>query len=387
MEIGGIGCAAHCGSAAAVGMKISILCHNLSSNTSMRAHRLALMGQHFADVEVIGPIEKNGPWPAFPDNIPMRTVPKRRFPKFFASLQALVELASGDVLIAVKPHLASLGTALLAATLRLRPVVLDVDDLDSSLVPRDDWPQHPEMADLSRPGSAVYVSVLERAAPAADIRTASNRALAQHFGALLLPHGAMEVDPAAFPRKVARKHLGLPEDERLIVFPGTPHAHKGVEVLLHATTGTGARVVVTCRPTDLVNASSPHLLRIPVLRFDQVPWLFAAADIVAIPQQDVGAAHYQMPIKLYDAMAMGCTIVSTRVSDIEETVGDAGLIVTPGDENALRTAIADLLNDPGAAQKLGARARERSHALYSIEHLAEVLRTAILSLGLQAGTV
>jgi glycosyltransferase involved in cell wall biosynthesis len=358
-------------------MKLSILCHNLSSNAAMRAHRLALMGQHFADVEVIGPAEKRGPWPAFPDSIPLRTVRKRRFPEFFASIQALIALASGDVLIAVKPHLASLGTALLAATLRPRPVLLDFDDLDSSLAPRHEWPQHPEMSDLSRPGSAAYVSLLERAAPAADLRTAASRSLARRFDGLLLPHGAMEVDPACYPRRIARKHLGLPEDEQLIAFPGTPHPHKGVEVLLRAAEGTGARVVVTCRPGDLAHVSPPYLIRMPLLPFDQVPWLFAAADIVAIPQLDVGAAHYQMPIKLYDAMAMGCAIISTRVSDIEETLGDTGLIVNPGDDEALRAAIAGLLDDPDGAQTLGAKARQRSCDLYSIERQARVLRTAI----------
>ncbi len=361
-------------------MKISILCHNLSSNASMRAHRLALMAQRFADVEVIGPVEKRGPWPAFPDSIPIRTVRKQRFPQFFDSLRDLVELADGDILIAVKPYLASLGAALLSATLKPRPVVLDVDDLDSALMPRDEWTQHPEMAELSRPGSAVYVFLLEHSAPSAALRTASSRLLAQHFHALLLPHGAMEIDLAAFPRQEARSRLGLPQDERLIVFPGTPHAHKGIQVLLRAASDTGSRVVVTCRSTDLADETCPHLLRIPLLRFDQVPWLYAAGDIVVIPQLDVPAAHYQMPIKLYDAMAMGCAIISTRVSDIEETLGDAGLVVAPGDEDALRAALVDLLKDPGAAQFLGARARVRSRLQYSIEHSAEMLQTAILSL-------
>ena len=361
-------------------MKISILSHNLSSNASMRALRIALMAQRFATVEVIGPVEKRGPWPALPDGIHLHTVRKRRFPNFFDSLQSLIECATGDVLIAIRPQLASLGVALLAATLRPRPVVLDFDDLDSALAPRNAWSQHPTMADLSRPGSAIYTTLLERAAPAADLRTASSRPLASRFNALHLPHGATKVDSASFPRALARKRLGLPDDEWLVVFPGTPHAHKGVEFLLQATKGIGARVVVTCRPTDLLDISSPHLIRMPLIPFDQVPWLFAAADVVAIPQLDVPAAHYQMPMKLYDAMAMGCAIVSTRVSDIEETVGDAAVVVPPGDESSLRSAIVDLMADPAAARILGKQARERICALYSIERQSEVLRTAILGM-------
>jgi glycosyltransferase involved in cell wall biosynthesis len=360
-------------------MKISILCHNLSSNASMRAHRLALMVQRFADVEVVGPVEKRGCWPAFPDNIPLRTVRKQRFPKFFDSLCKLVELADGDILIAVKPFLSSLGAALLSSTLNPRPVVLDVDDLDSAFMPRDEWTLHPEMADLTRPNSAVYVSLLEQSALSTAFRTASSRRLAQHFNALLLPHGSLEIDTAAFPRQEGRRRLGLPQEERLVVFPGTPHAHKGIQVLLRAAAGTGSRVVVTCRPTDLADVNCPHLLRLPLLRFDQVKWLYAAADIVAIPQIDVPAAQYQMPIKLYDAMAMGCAIVATRVSDIEETLGDAGLVVAPGDEDALRSALLSLLKDPATAQFFGDQARKRSRFQYSLEHSAEILQNALLN--------
>ena len=114
-------------------MRITVLTHNLSSNAAMRAHRLAQAASRFSDVTLIGPVARAGPWPALPRDIPIVSVKKRRFPDFFGRFVDLVEKASGDVLIAAKPHLASFGVALVAAEKREVPVILDVDDLEVAL--------------------------------------------------------------------------------------------------------------------------------------------------------------------------------------------------------------------------------------------------------------
>ena len=50
-------------------MKVTILSHNLSSNSAMRAHRLAMAARHFAEVKLIGPAEGKGLWPALPSQV------------------------------------------------------------------------------------------------------------------------------------------------------------------------------------------------------------------------------------------------------------------------------------------------------------------------------
>jgi glycosyltransferase involved in cell wall biosynthesis len=44
---------------------------------------------------------------------------------------------------------------------------------------------------------------------------------------------------------------------------------------------------------------------------------------------------------------------------------ETGLLVSPGDSGALRTAIERLLADPGARARFGAAARERARAWFS----------------------
>ena len=87
---------------------------------------------------------------------------------FHRSFLELADAADGEVLIACKPMMASFGVALVEAERRGGlPVVLDLDDLDVAFTPRELWAKNPSMADLRRPASAIYVSLLTKAAPAA----------------------------------------------------------------------------------------------------------------------------------------------------------------------------------------------------------------------------
>jgi glycosyltransferase involved in cell wall biosynthesis len=101
--------------------------------------------------------------------------------------------------------------------------------------------------------------------------------------------------------------------------------------------------------------------------FDQVPALLSAADVVAIPQRETPDTVGQVPAKIFDAMALGRPVVSTRVSMIPEILDGCGLIVEPGDVSGLAAAISRLLDGPAEAEALGARARERCVERYSFQ--------------------
>lgn len=361
-------------------MKLTVLSHDLSSNAAMRAHRLARIAQTFAEVNLIGPVEKKGPWPAFPFEPWIHAVRKRRFPEFFDSWLELVEAADGGVLIAVKPQLASFGTALVAAERRDVPVVLDIDDLDIGLAPPSIWEANPSMVDLSRPGSAVYVSLLTKATGAASAVTVASTPLRDRFGGTVIPHGAdtHHFDPALFPAEPARRDFGF--SGPTVLFPGTPRQHKGLEELARAVAAIpGARLAVTCRPKDLAGDEWAEfdLLRIPMVPHSRMPAVFAAADVVAIPQPAGGPGAYQMPIKAYDAMAMGKPIVATAVSDLPEALAGCARIVAPGHIGELTAALAELLEHPHAAAEMGRRARARCVEHYSLAKIAERLEAVI----------
>src|SRR5262249_54513049 len=99
--------------------------------------------------------------------------------------------------------------------------------------------------------------------------------------------------------------------------------------------------------------------------FGEVPDYLAAADVVAVPQRDTPDTRGQVPAKLFDAMAMGRPIVSTRVSMIPEILDGCGVLVGPGDVDALAGAMERIVDDPREGRVLGARARERCVERYS----------------------
>ncbi len=71
------------------------------------------------------------------------------------------------------------------------------------------------------------------------------------------------------------------------------------------------------------------------------------------------------PINLLEAMVAGCAIVTSDTSGCAEVVGDAAVLVTPGDVVQLGRALERLLEDPEECRKLGAVARDRVVSRFS----------------------
>ena len=361
-------------------MRVTVLSHDLSTNAGRRTHRLAAAARTFADVKLIGPASRSHKWLELPDDPGIVTVRKRRWPGFYDSFMELVRAADGDVLIAVKPHMASFGVALVAAELRGVPVILDIDDLDIALSPRSEWAADPGRTDLSRPKSPVYVSLLTRATGAAAAITVCCKALENRFGGTVIPQPADTelFDPARTDRARARQEFGF--DGPTVLFPGVPRGHKGLEVLAEAVARVpGTRLAVTCRPEDL---AEPRWDRLPITRLALVPYpsapaLYAAADVVAIPQLDTEAARHQMPLKAADAMAMGRPIVASAVSDLPDVLDGCARLVPPGNVDALAAAIGELVADPEEAGELGRRARERCLENYTLEQVGAKLSEVV----------
>ena len=104
-----------------------------------------------------------------------------------------------------------------------------------------------------------------------------------------------------------------------------------------------------------------------------VPGVLARADIYVQPSFQEG-----LPNAVLEAMAMGLPIVATRVSGNEDVVadGDNGLLVPPGDPDALAGALRTLVADPALAARMGRRSREIVEARFSLAAVMNQLRAA-----------
>jgi glycosyltransferase involved in cell wall biosynthesis len=80
-----------------------------------------------------------------------------------------------------------------------------------------------------------------------------------------------------------------------------------------------------------------------------------------------------LPRTLLEACALRRPIVATNVGGVAEIVehGHSGLLVEPGNPEALADAVASVLNDRAKAASLGAEARRKVERVFSLEKHAE----------------
>jgi glycosyltransferase involved in cell wall biosynthesis len=89
---------------------------------------------------------------------------------------------------------------------------------------------------------------------------------------------------------------------------------------------------------------------------DDVPELLRACDVFALPSLYEGSS-----LATLEAMAAGRAVICSAIPGTDELIvdGDSGLLVTPGDADALAEAINRVIADPELRAALGRRARER----------------------------
>jgi len=107
-----------------------------------------------------------------------------------------------------------------------------------------------------------------------------------------------------------------------------------------------------------------------------VRWLGLRRDLPALLDAADGfvlaSAWEGMPLAAAEAMAMQKLLVATDVGSVRELVGSTGLLVPPKAPEALASAMLELMRlDPEHAQALGASARDRVIAHFSLDARAD----------------
>jgi glycosyltransferase involved in cell wall biosynthesis len=202
----------------------------------------------------------------------------------------------------------------------------------------------------------------------------------------LVPHGHYFFfsEDANDTAQTARAALGIPRDAHVVLFFGTIRPYKGLADLIKAVARVRSRVadvrlVVAGYPFEefgpyeraiasagIRDCTAVYLGYHPAA---EVAKFFRAADIVVLPYRSASQSGVAQL-----AFAFATPVIATRVGGLPEIVeeGHTGLLVDPGDDQALADAMVQLLEDPQLRQSMGTRASEIAASRYSWDRIAEM---------------
>jgi glycosyltransferase involved in cell wall biosynthesis len=383
-------------------LKVSLVVSDLSGGGAIRAF---LLGQVLRKldlaVEVVGCQFGPALYAIPPQTIPVTAVIGQPYPGFLGSAAKVLKKIDGDIIYAVKPKPSSLGLALLKKLQSRRPVIIDMDDWEMSWYGGDEWKYQPSFrklyhdlfkpyGELRSPDHPLYVKWTEGLVRFADAVTIDTEFLQQRFGGVYIPNGKDTelFNPSQYDAQLSKAKYGL-SPYTVLMFPGAPRPHKGVEDVLAALEQLQRPelrvVIVGGSPYDdyderLMQRWGQWLIKLPKQPVETMPEVLAAADIMVVPQKDTLTARAQFPLKLTDGMAMAKPVLATRVGDIPQILGDTGYLVEPSAPAQIAEAILTILANPAAAHKRGLQARQRCIEQCSLDTMATSLAAVIAKL-------
>ncbi|MBE9105536.1 glycosyltransferase family 4 protein [Nostoc cf. edaphicum LEGE 07299] len=383
-------------------LKVSILTPNFSKGGIDRAYLLSQIFKKLNyEVEVLGFLFGKNIYPEPPSDLAIFCLPGCDYPQLFGSVRQILNKIDGDIICAVKPKPTSYGVALINKIRSHRPVILDIDDWELSWYGGDEWQYRPNLKQLARellkkegalrnPDHPLYLKWMESLINHADAITADTQFLLNRFGGIYIPNGkdTCLFDPQKYDPQISRQKYGLAE-YRVLMFPGAPRPHKGLEDVLMALDQLQESdfrlVIVGGNPYDnydeqLIERWGQWIIMLPQTSIEQMPEVVSAAHIVVVPQRDTSVARAQFPIKLMDGMAMAKPVLATRVGDIPEILNEVGYLVDPASPEQIAEQIKLIFQDLEAANEIGKKARDRCLEKYSVEKMASTMESVIANL-------
>lgn len=208
---------------------------------------------------------------------------------------------------------------------------------------------------------------------------------------LVSPRGQIEIIPCGtdvsnfrlLPRAEARAHIGVSDQDKVMLYVGRFDPRKGIETFIRAGALLHEQGIKNLKLV-IVGGSSPHLVDgkeqaritgivaelglqdltifVGQIDHDSLPYYYTAADVCVVP------SHYEpFGLVAIEAMACGTPVVASAVGGLNFTVvpEKTGLLVPPQDYPAFAEAIDRILADELWSRKLSKQASANVNQRFS----------------------
>lgn len=178
------------------------------------------------------------------------------------------------------------------------------------------------------------------------------------------------------------------EDPFQLLFVGRLVERKGIQHLLPAVASLRARYAVRLHVVGTGPMEGALRAQAQRLELGDIVQFHGFIDTASLSKRYAGAHAFVLPavrdrkgdveglgVVLIEAGAYGLPLVASRAGGIVDVVreGETGLLVPPGDEQALEAALERLILDPALARRLGDGARAHVKAKFSWPAITEQL--------------
>jgi len=181
-----------------------------------------------------------------------------------------------------------------------------------------------------------------------------------------------------------RRHLGL-NGKFIVGFVGSLRPWHGLDTLSEAfrqlacdqrfhllIVGGGKGVQAVQAMLQGLAAELPERVTfVGAVPHDMIPSYLGAMDVVVAPYTPLPHFYFS-PLKVIEAMACGKTVIASRLGQLTRIIdhGRTGVLIPPGDAEALASAIRDLADDPAKNSRLGQEAARQALAHFTWERAA-----------------
>lgn len=188
-------------------------------------------------------------------------------------------------------------------------------------------------------------------------------------------------------KDVARAHLGLPADRKIILFFGQIKKVKGLDLLLQAMADvckkdSSVLLVIAGKVwkddfsgyMSLINryGLEPRVeQRIGYINNEDVPYYFHAADVIALPYRKI----YNSGV-LIRAMSFGTPVVASDFGPFEEFIqdGENGYLFETGNVENLAVKLGLILDNPNVLSKMSDAEKAFIKQHFALEKIGEQYR-------------